>query len=132
MLVIGSWEAPPCPHPSPGCLAKFSYWMWGWGCFPLCIPHQRRRSTALTRCVVSDLMAPSPCRVSGPGRLSAQVLQRPRPAHEGGRHVWVLPACVRCDLPMVGVETESSCSDCPKQWCVNISSLSAALFLWLM
>ena len=47
----------------------------------------------------------SPCRVCRPGRLPAPVLQRPGPAHEGGGHVWMLPACVCRELPVVGAKT---------------------------
>ena len=55
--------------------------------------------------LTSPSPSPSPCRVCRPGRLPAPVLQRPGPAHEGGGHVWMLPACVCRELPVVGAKT---------------------------
>lgn len=116
----------PCPHlaawPTP------ATWMWGWECFPLCPPHPRCPPTVPVGCVVSALTAPSPRRVRRPGRLPAQVLQRPGSAHEGGGHVWVLPACMCCDLPMVGVDMDS-----PWSWRLGspISSLGEPVWLHL-
>lgn len=112
MLVIHSFQIGLlCLHPALDGWPAPGSSMWSWECFSLPTPHQRHRATVLAACVVKGSMAsaltvpPTPGRVSGPGRLPAQVLQRPGPAHEGGGHVWMLPARVCCELPVVGVET---------------------------
>ncbi|XP_065780361.1 chitobiosyldiphosphodolichol beta-mannosyltransferase isoform X2 [Muntiacus reevesi] len=51
--------------------------------------------------LTSPSPSPSPCRVCRPGRLPAPVLQWPGPAHEGGGHVWMLPARVCRELPVL-------------------------------
>ena len=113
----GRWEAPPCPCPTRGCWANSRWSSAGLGeiLSPL---HSSPKASVhspvgcvVTACTAStDGPSPScsPCRVGRPGCLPAPLLQRPGPAHEGGGHVRVLPACVRRELPVVGAETQSS------------------------